>query len=551
MKTLLYLIIAACFTLAASAQNVPMARADGTNIANPSFRDAVLFGTNVSATELGYLDGVTSAIQTQINAKQATLLSGTNIKTVNGSSVLGAGDLSIVSDLSSGPVTSSGGVSAIADAALSIAKTSGLQTALDAKVDDTQLSTTGGPNKIPQIAADGSIRTMAVNPTPTVNPGNPIRISALQRIIWEDYDGDQAADLWMFPDHGADDGSLNAAPELVWGSARHCFYWSDGFQMGDAPQVGGRGWRFLYFNPLGTASAAGSYLGGTLDTQMESPAVQMFGSWWNGSAAVTSSASIQYVPDGVASGELGLWIGTGSKPAGTSARGRILASSGHVKAAGIVPGGIKFPATKGILADGDFTLTQNSVAAIQSDSSGAITNTIRVTGGKVRVGTSAATGAAAYPFEARTAADAAVSSTAGALYVDTNSTVRVGNLTATGGGTNGRLIVQERTGVAYMDINASTATATFAVPISNSQTITSTNTTDATSTATGAIKTSGGLGVAKGIHLGTILTGTEQAGEPAAPAANGFVIFAVDNGGKTELKVKFPTGAAQQLAIEP
>ena len=33
--------------------------------------------TSVSATELGYLDGVTSAVQTQINAKQATV-SGVN-----------------------------------------------------------------------------------------------------------------------------------------------------------------------------------------------------------------------------------------------------------------------------------------------------------------------------------------------------------------------------------------------------------------------------------------------------------------------------------------
>jgi len=87
-----------------------------------------MFGS-VSATELGYLDGVTSAIQTQLNAKQATLVSGTNIKTVNSTSLLGSGNLS--TDLSSGPVTSSAGVSAIADGALSIAKTSGLQTALD------------------------------------------------------------------------------------------------------------------------------------------------------------------------------------------------------------------------------------------------------------------------------------------------------------------------------------------------------------------------------------------------------------------------------------
>lgn len=39
---------------------------------------------------------------------------------------------------------------------------------------------------------------------------------------------------------------------------------------------------------------------------------------------------------------------------------------------------------------------------------------------------------------------------------------------------------------------------------------------------------------------------------PAAPAANGFRIFAEDNGaGKTRLMVQFATGAAQQLAIEP
>jgi hypothetical protein len=39
---------------------------------------------------------------------------------------------------------------------------------------------------------------------------------------------------------------------------------------------------------------------------------------------------------------------------------------------------------------------------------------------------------------------------------------------------------------------------------------------------------------------------------PAAPSANGFRIYAEDNGsGKTRLMVKFATGAAQQLAIEP
>ncbi len=49
--------------------------------------------TYPSLTELSRVKGVTSAIQTQLDAKQATLVSATNIKTINGSSILGAGDL--------------------------------------------------------------------------------------------------------------------------------------------------------------------------------------------------------------------------------------------------------------------------------------------------------------------------------------------------------------------------------------------------------------------------------------------------------------------------
>lgn len=50
-------------------------------------------GASLSPAELGYLDGVTSSIQTQLNGKQATLVSGTNIKTVGGVSLLGSGDV--------------------------------------------------------------------------------------------------------------------------------------------------------------------------------------------------------------------------------------------------------------------------------------------------------------------------------------------------------------------------------------------------------------------------------------------------------------------------
>lgn len=53
----------------------------------------VLDGITATTAELNYTDGVTSNIQTQLDGKQATLVSGTNIKTVNGTTILGSGDI--------------------------------------------------------------------------------------------------------------------------------------------------------------------------------------------------------------------------------------------------------------------------------------------------------------------------------------------------------------------------------------------------------------------------------------------------------------------------
>jgi len=49
----------------------------------------------VDNTEFECLNGVTSAIQTQIDSKQATLVSATNIKTINSTSVLGSGNIAV------------------------------------------------------------------------------------------------------------------------------------------------------------------------------------------------------------------------------------------------------------------------------------------------------------------------------------------------------------------------------------------------------------------------------------------------------------------------
>ena len=52
-------------------------------------------GVTVSATELNYVGGITSNINTQLLSKQDTLVSATNIKSINGDSILGSGDLAI------------------------------------------------------------------------------------------------------------------------------------------------------------------------------------------------------------------------------------------------------------------------------------------------------------------------------------------------------------------------------------------------------------------------------------------------------------------------
>lgn len=55
----------------------------------------VLDGITASTTELNYTDGLTGNIQSQLNGKQETLVSGTNIKTFNNTSLLGSGNISI------------------------------------------------------------------------------------------------------------------------------------------------------------------------------------------------------------------------------------------------------------------------------------------------------------------------------------------------------------------------------------------------------------------------------------------------------------------------
>jgi hypothetical protein len=68
----------------------------------------------------------------------------------------------------------------------------------------------------------------------------------------------------------------------------------------------------------------------------------------------------------------------------------------------------------------------------------------------------------------------------------------------------------------------------------------------------GAVAISSNLDVAGSIEASTWIDLPEQASDPAAPAANNARIFTKDNGsGKTQLVVRFATGAVQVIATEP
>jgi hypothetical protein len=79
---------------------------------------------------------VSSATQTALDAKQATLVSGTNIKTVNGTSVLGSGNIAISSAVAWGGVTGT------------LSNQTDLQTALDGKVDENSAITGATKTKV-------------------------------------------------------------------------------------------------------------------------------------------------------------------------------------------------------------------------------------------------------------------------------------------------------------------------------------------------------------------------------------------------------------------
>lgn len=68
-----YILLLIALTASAFGQQLKTPGVNGENIVNPAFRNAVFNGSDIDATELGYLNGVTSAIQTQLTGKEPVL----------------------------------------------------------------------------------------------------------------------------------------------------------------------------------------------------------------------------------------------------------------------------------------------------------------------------------------------------------------------------------------------------------------------------------------------------------------------------------------------
>ena len=134
-------------------------------------------GASLSPAELGYLDGVTSSIQTQLNGKQTALISGTNIKTVGGGSLLGTGDVGTIG-------VAYGGTGATSLTSGYLVKGNGTSAVSASVVYDTGTNV-GIGNTSPGAKLDvtGNIRLSAASPNIELNNGGPMIYSTASNTL--------------------------------------------------------------------------------------------------------------------------------------------------------------------------------------------------------------------------------------------------------------------------------------------------------------------------------------------------------------------------------
>jgi hypothetical protein len=155
-------------TAAATAITDYATAAQGTtanSALQPAGNGSALTGLTKGQVGLGNVDNTTdagkpisSATQTALDAKQATLVSATNIKTINGSTVLGSGDLVVGGGVAWGGVTGT------------LSNQTDLQTALNGKQASgsyaTGTGTANGTNTGDQTTVSGNAGTATTLQTP-------------------------------------------------------------------------------------------------------------------------------------------------------------------------------------------------------------------------------------------------------------------------------------------------------------------------------------------------------------------------------------------------
>ena len=127
---------------------------------------------SVSNAEFQYIGGLTSDAQTQINAKQDTLVSGTTIKTINSTSVLGSGDIAVQSTLVSGTnIKTINSTSILGSGNISVAPASGINaTAIGTgSVDNTEFGYLDGVTSAIQTQIDSKQATITGGATSIVS----------------------------------------------------------------------------------------------------------------------------------------------------------------------------------------------------------------------------------------------------------------------------------------------------------------------------------------------------------------------------------------------
>jgi hypothetical protein len=178
--------------------------------------------TNVTtSTAWGSITGILSNqtdLQSALNAKQATLVSGTNIKTINGSSILGSGNLIVSSGVSSvigtAPISSSGGstpnisitkATSIVDGYLSFTDWNTFNGKQDALVSGTNIKTINGSSILGSgnlVITDGVSSVSGVAPiassggaTPSISiaTANTSTTGAITSIDWNRFNAKQNA----------------------------------------------------------------------------------------------------------------------------------------------------------------------------------------------------------------------------------------------------------------------------------------------------------------------------------------------------------------------